>query len=402
MTGTWRVKVHTDPKAAPIAQAAFLVEDFVPERLELKLEAAAQALSPRPAGRRQGRGALSLRSAGRRPRASRASIAVRASPKDVAGFPGFKFGLADEQISPVRKPLDKLPATSADGKAEIAVELPALREDQPPAGGRCHRQAEGIGRAHHRAHGDAAHRHEARAHRHQAAVQGPGRRRRDRRLRGHRRRRGRQGRRRPRASSGQLLRLERRWQWYSRDGSWAFEPTTRTRRVASGTVDAAPGAPAKIEARLDWGRYRLEVSDGSGLVSSVVFNAGYWADESADSPETLDVALDKHEPTGPATPRASRSARAWRAARSSPCSQRPARHPGGGPARRRRRGADQGRRGLEPWRLRGRHALPPPGREGQAHAGPGARPALARHRPGAAHDRRQPRRPREGRVRQAC
>ena len=39
MTGTWRAKVHTDPKAGPIAQAAFLVEDFVPERLELKLEA---------------------------------------------------------------------------------------------------------------------------------------------------------------------------------------------------------------------------------------------------------------------------------------------------------------------------------------------------------------------------
>ena len=40
MTGTWRAKVHTDPKANPIAQAAFLVEDFVPERLELKLEPA--------------------------------------------------------------------------------------------------------------------------------------------------------------------------------------------------------------------------------------------------------------------------------------------------------------------------------------------------------------------------
>jgi uncharacterized protein YfaS (alpha-2-macroglobulin family) len=63
--------------------------------------------------------------------------------------------------------------------------------------------------------------------------------------------------------------------------------------VASGTVDAARGAPAKIEARLDWGRYRLEVSDDRGLVSSTVFNTGFWADESADSPEMLDVALDK-------------------------------------------------------------------------------------------------------------
>src|SRR5262249_48592598 len=41
------------------------------------------------------------------------------------------------------------------------------------------------------------------------------------------------------------------------------------------------------------GRYRLEVSDATGLVSSTLFNAGYWSAEGADSPETLDVALDK-------------------------------------------------------------------------------------------------------------
>jgi alpha-2-macroglobulin len=91
----------------------------------------------------------------------------------------------------------------------------------------------------------------------------------------------------------ELLRLDQRWQWYSRDGSWNFEAATSTRRIASGTADAAPGAPAKIEARLDWGRYRLEVSDATGAISSMVVNAGYYADEGADSPEILDVALDK-------------------------------------------------------------------------------------------------------------
>src|SRR5215510_1135993 len=50
MTGTWRVRVHVDPKSAAIAQTAFLVEDFVPERLDLKLEPAVEALSPREPG----------------------------------------------------------------------------------------------------------------------------------------------------------------------------------------------------------------------------------------------------------------------------------------------------------------------------------------------------------------
>ncbi len=118
MTGTWRVKVHTDPKDNPIAQAAFLVEDFVPERLELKLEAATPALSAQAPG--------TIKVAGRYlygPPATGLSvegeIAVRPARGDLPGFAGFKFGLADEQITPVRKPLEKLPVTGADGKAEI-------------------------------------------------------------------------------------------------------------------------------------------------------------------------------------------------------------------------------------------------------------------------------------------
>ena len=46
--------------------------------------------------------------------------------KDVPGFAGYRFGLADEQVSPVRKPLEGLPATNAQGNADILVQLPAL------------------------------------------------------------------------------------------------------------------------------------------------------------------------------------------------------------------------------------------------------------------------------------
>src|SRR5262249_35692192 len=93
----------------------------------------------------------------------------------------------------------------------------------------------------------------------------------------------------------EIVRLDQRWQWYSRDGAWNFEPVTTTRRIATGSVDAGPDAPAKITAPIAWGRYRLEVSasDGSGVASSLVFTGGFWADESTDSPEMLDVALDK-------------------------------------------------------------------------------------------------------------
>src|SRR5690606_39748064 len=33
-TGTWRLKVFADTKSAPVGQTQFLVEDYVPERLD--------------------------------------------------------------------------------------------------------------------------------------------------------------------------------------------------------------------------------------------------------------------------------------------------------------------------------------------------------------------------------
>ncbi len=291
MTGTWRVKVHTDPKATPIAQAAFLVEDFVPERLELKLEAAAEGLSAREPGliKVAGRYLYGPPAAGL---AVEGEIAVKALQKDLPAFPGYRFGLADEQFTPVRKPLEQLPATGADGKADVAVDLPGFAKTGLPL--EAHvivRLRESGGRTIERTvtlpvdpksarigikplfKGQVG---EGETAQFEAILVGA------------------DGKAAPaKGLKWQLMRLDRRWQWYSRDGSWAYEATTSTRRVAAGTVDAAPGAPGKVEARLDWGRYRLEVSDGSGLASSVVFNAGYWADESADTPEALDVALDK-------------------------------------------------------------------------------------------------------------
>jgi uncharacterized protein YfaS (alpha-2-macroglobulin family) len=294
MTGTWRAKVHTDPKANPIAQVAFLVEDFVPERLELKLDPAVEALSPQEPG--------TIKLVGRYlygpPAADLAvegEIVVRPSPKDLPGLAGYRFGLADEQIAPVRKALAGLPATDAQGHADIRVELPPLPKTSRQleadvilklreSGGRTIERtvslpvdlrAPRIGikplfSGNQVREGDPA--------RFEVIVLGAD----------------------GKAVAAkdlkwQLMRLEQRWQWYSRDGAWNFEPATHTRRVAAGTADAGPDAPAKIEAKVDWGRYRLEVSasDGSGLISSIVFSGGYWAEEGADSPEALDVALDK-------------------------------------------------------------------------------------------------------------
>jgi len=294
MTGTWRVRVHTDPKSAAIAQAAFLVEDFVPERLDLKLEPAVEALSPQQPGTIK----LASRYLYGPPAAGLAvegEIAVKLARGDLPGFAGYKFGLADEQVAPVRKPLEGLSATDANGRADIAVLLPALPSTVRPleadvilklreSGGRAIERTVTLpvdmksARIGIKALFKGGRAEQGEAARFEAIVLGADGRPAD-----------------AKALKWELRRLENRWQWYNRDGAWNFEAVTSTRRIASGTADASSAAPAKIEAKVDWGRYRLEVSaaDGSGLISSVAFSAGYYAEEAADSPEVLDVALDK-------------------------------------------------------------------------------------------------------------
>jgi uncharacterized protein YfaS (alpha-2-macroglobulin family) len=44
-TGTWRVRAFTDPKRPPVGEATFMVEDYVPDRLEFELASKAKGMS---------------------------------------------------------------------------------------------------------------------------------------------------------------------------------------------------------------------------------------------------------------------------------------------------------------------------------------------------------------------
>src|SRR5664279_1040073 len=103
---------------------------------------------------------------------------------------------------------------------------------------------------------------------------------------------------RDRAQSGlryELLKVETSYQWYRQNGQWEFEPIKRTERVSNGTVDATADKPARISLPVKWGRYRLEVSapEPNGAITSLSFDAGFYAESSADTPDLLEVALDK-------------------------------------------------------------------------------------------------------------
>ena len=95
----------------------------------------------------------------------------------------------------------------------------------------------------------------------------------------------------------ELLRVETSYQWYRQNGQWEYEPVKRTERVGNGSVDVTADKPARISLPVKWGRYRLEVSTGAanGAITSLTFDAGFYAEANADTPDLLEVALDKSD-----------------------------------------------------------------------------------------------------------
>ena len=122
-TGTWRVRAFTDPKAPSIGETTFMVEDYIPERIEFSLTTkAAQIEAEKP---------VDLQVDGRFLYGAPASALqlegdLLVKPADARpGYAGYKFGTADdEETSNERTPLENLPETDASGKATFAVSLP--------------------------------------------------------------------------------------------------------------------------------------------------------------------------------------------------------------------------------------------------------------------------------------
>jgi hypothetical protein len=293
-TGTWRATLHADPKADALSQVSFMVEDYVPERLDLTLKEGTGTLAPNEtktvevAGRYlYGPPAADLEVEG--------DIVVKASSKDLEGFAGYSFGQAEETVSPVRQPLESLPSTDADGKASLAVTLPAVTQTARPleadvvvrlreSGGRTIERtitlpvSLGEPRIGIKPGFESRDLGEGQKATFETVL-----------LDG-------DGKQAAASLDWTLYRLDTSWQWYSRDGSWAYESQTITRKVATGKVDTTAEHAGKIEADVEYGRYRIEVSSSetSGTLSSIDFNAGWYTnDETAESPEMLDVALDK-------------------------------------------------------------------------------------------------------------
>src|SRR5262249_22328155 len=126
-TGTWRVRAFTDPKRPPVGETTFMVEDYVPDRLEFDLATTAKSVSrSQPAEITvDGRYLYGAPAAGL---ALEGEVVIGVAAER-SGFPRYQFGLHDEKVEKGRQPLDGLPTTDRNGKAKFALTI----DKQPSA-----------------------------------------------------------------------------------------------------------------------------------------------------------------------------------------------------------------------------------------------------------------------------
>ena len=293
-TGTWRVRAFTDPKANSVGETTFMVEDYIPERIDFEitskdkqikvdtpvdLKVAGHFLYGAPASDLQVEGDMLVAPADER-----------------TGFPGYQFGVADEEsASNERTPIENLPESDANGVATFPVSIAKPPTSTRPQEAQIFiRMTEAGGRAVERKivlpvaatvamigvkplFGDRNVAEGDKAAFDVVFVSPDGK---------------------PLARDGlryELLKIESRYQWYRQNSSWEFEPVKSTKRVADGDVTVAADKPARVTLSPEPGRYRLDVksTDADGPLTSVQFDVGWYSDGSADTPDLLETSIDK-------------------------------------------------------------------------------------------------------------
>ncbi len=293
-SGTWRIQAFVDPKAEPVGETSFLVEDYVPERLDFTLKPAQPAVRPGDSAEIDA--------------AARYLYGAPGADLDISGdvrieatkdhglqvLEGYEAGLQDEDFEAVSNEIGAKVTTDAKGIAKVLVPIPDIAASRPLEAKIILRAGEPGGRGVERSVtlpilpkggligvkknfdtlGEGA-----TATFDVIAIAADA------------TRVARQG------VSWSLYRLTTDYQWYNQDGRWGFEQVKSSRRVADGKIDIAVDAPAKISVPVDLGFYRLDVKsdNATDAPTSVTFPVGWSGGATADTPDLLDVTLDKED-----------------------------------------------------------------------------------------------------------
>ena len=289
--GVWRLEVRADLDAAPLTSRTFLVEDFLPERIDFTLSLGD---TPLAFGDTPGELVVDARYLFGAPGADLAiegEVLLRAA-KGLEAFPGYVFGRYDEPFNATMQSLEN-GTTLEDGKGYVDVALPQMADPGLPLEAVVTvRVAEGSGRP--------VERQVTKPVTPISAMIGvkplfdgvagegtnatfeligvgtdlkPA----------------------PMPVKWTITRIETDYQWYQSYGNWNWEPVTYRTPVAEGEATLGD-APVQVAAPVTWGEYEIKVerTDGTIAETSTTFWAGWYAPaDTSATPDTLELSLDK-------------------------------------------------------------------------------------------------------------
>ncbi|MEI6799896.1 MAG: alpha-2-macroglobulin family protein, partial [Pseudomonadota bacterium] len=289
--GRWSLSVYSDLDAPALSAKSFLVEDFLPERIDVKLglDDAPLTLGAVP---QVSVDAAYLFGAPAADLAVEGEVMLRAA-QGVQAWPAYSFGRFDASFD-MQITAFAGARTDAAGHAVINAALPQVQDPlRPLEAVFVTRVSEGSGRPVERKvtkplapstamigikpmfDGVVAENAEARfdlvgvgTDEHATAM----------------------------AVHWELTRIDTTYQWYQINGSWNWQPVTTRTRMGEGEAKLSARGPSEIAAPVTWGEYELSVtrSDGQAAVSSVKFYAGWYAPADVTStPDSLPLSLDK-------------------------------------------------------------------------------------------------------------
>jgi len=289
--GKWSVAAYLDPKAEPVSRVEFSVEDFIPQKLKVQISTRATVLKMATtfqvdvqADFLYGAPAAGLE--------GEAELTVKADPNPFPKEMGFRFGDVDERISPE---LEKLELANMDerGRSQVRTTVSLKEVPMAPLTGELRVSVLEPGG---RATGDqltipvrlrsryigvkplftGASAEEGREASFEVITLDPD--------------GARVG---AKGLQWRLVKENRRFQWYRDDNNWRWREYVTDAVVAQGTLDTEDGKATTIRHAVNWGSYRLVLTDGDNR-TVYRFYAGWGAEVAKkETPDTAAVSADK-------------------------------------------------------------------------------------------------------------
>ncbi|MBR0649806.1 alpha-2-macroglobulin family protein [Roseomonas terrae] len=289
--GVWTLEALTDPDAPPVGRTTFRVEAFLPERLAVEAGPAPGPLVPGqnlpvPVTARFLYGAPGTGLSGQ------AEMRLLTDPEPFEAWRGWRFGLAQEQFAPDLLTFE-IPETDDQGRTTLMLDLAQAPDTTRPVkgevtvsvsepGGRETRtrfsvpvRARGTMLAVRPAFENDAIDAGTEAAFDIAAVSPA-------------------GQAVPATLRVRLVRERPNWRIVVRGSIARWETVWRDEPVDAQEIRVTAQRPARFARNLQFGRYRLEVTDANGLgITSIRFRSGWAGTESAEVPDRVDVAADR-------------------------------------------------------------------------------------------------------------